>query len=154
MDITQLQISRDNCVRYSLIILWIWNCCIFPIRLKYFYELSKLEVQTMLVCTQEVTYWYVVRLNWVRNIPYTAKHLWGKTFAFRVENNYSLENFLVSMLILPINKVRICGKRFTIEWISVYHESFPPWILGCIYGSMERICRGVIGFWALKPQHF
>ena len=23
-----------------------------------------------------------------------------------------------------------------------------------VYGSMEHICRGVIGLWALKPQHF
>ena len=39
----------------------------------------------------------------------------GETFAFRVENDYSLENFHISMLILPINKARICGKRFAIE---------------------------------------
>ena len=35
----------------------------------------------------------------VRAILYTAKHSRGKTFAFIVENGYSLENFCGSMLI-------------------------------------------------------
>ena len=48
-------------------------------------------------------------------MPYTAKHLREKTFTFRVENDYSLEIFRVSMLILPINKARIYGKSFVIE---------------------------------------
>ena len=38
-------------------------------------------------------------------IPYTAKHLRGKTFANRVENGYLLENICGSMFVdLPINK--------------------------------------------------
>ena len=32
-------------------------------------------------------------------VPYTVKHSREKTFAFRVENGYSLENFCVSMLV-------------------------------------------------------
>ena len=48
-----------------------------------------------------------------------AKHLRGKTFAFRVENGYLLENFRVSMLvcrlILPIDKAIIRGKSLVIE---------------------------------------
>ena len=32
-------------------------------------------------------------------IPYTAKHLRGKTFTFREENGYSLEQFHSSMLV-------------------------------------------------------
>ena len=33
-----------------------------------------------------------------------AKHLNGKTFAFRVDNDYSVENFCGSMLVMPIDK--------------------------------------------------
>ena len=32
-------------------------------------------------------------------LPYTAKYLRGKTFVFRVENGYSLENVCGSMLV-------------------------------------------------------
>ena len=50
---------------------------------------------------------------------YKAKHLREKTVVFRVEKGYLLENFhgsmLVDLAVLPINKVIIHGKRFTIE---------------------------------------
>ena len=61
-----------------------------------------------------------------------AKHLRGKTFVFRVENGYLLENFHISRLIMPINKVIIRGKRFV--KIRKKHESFP---LKCfaVYGT-------------------
>ena len=52
------------------------------------------------------------------DIPYMAKHLRRKTFTFRVKS-YLLENFhgsmLVDLIILPINKAIIGGKRFTVE---------------------------------------
>ena len=46
----------------------------------------------------------------VSSIPYMAKNSMGKTFAFKVENGYSLEKFC-GRLILPIDKAIICGKN-------------------------------------------
>ena len=37
--------------------------------------------------------------SYLVRIPYMEKHLRGKTFAFRVENGYLLENFHGSMLL-------------------------------------------------------
>ena len=68
------------------------------------------------------------------NLQYMAKYLKGKTFAFRVENDYSLENFHDSMFVELYRQSRstrqkIVGKDSWLNEKSWKPREFSPLIV-------------------------